>query len=402
MKEKHANILISLVLIGVVFVVGFQIGKGQSYYRANISILNATSTENVDLEPFWKAWSILNERFAPSSSTTPGVTSEDKLWGAIGGLAASYKDPYTVFFPPAEAKVFEEEISGSFGGVGMEIDITDGSLTVIAPLKNTPAFKAGVKPGDKILSIDGKPSLNMNTDEAVRLIRGEIGTKVSIIFAREGEDPVTKDIIRAAIEIPTVETKLLPEGVFVLELYNFSANSTGLFREGLREFVESGADKLVIDLRNNPGGFLEAAIDMASWFLPTGKVVVTEDFGEGKEKREYRSKGYDVFTDRLKLAILVNGGSASASEILAGALREHDKGVIIGEKTFGKGSVQELLPITSETSLKITVAHWLTPMGNSISVGGITPDIEVLATPENTKDGADPILDEAVKYLLNL
>lgn len=402
MKEKHANILISAVLVGIVFVAGFQTGKSRTSYRENISVLNATSTENVDLEPFWKAWSILNERFAPASSTTAPVTSDDKLWGAIGGLASSYKDPYTVFFPPTESKVFEEEISGSFGGVGMEIDVADGSLTVVAPLKNTPAYKADVRPGDKILSIDGKPSLKMSTSEAVRLIRGEIGTKVSITFSRDGEDPVTKDIVRAAIEIPTVETKLLPERVFVLELYNFSANSPGLFREGLRKFVESGTDKLIIDLRNNPGGYLEAAIDMASWFLPTGKVVVIEDFGEGKEKREYKSKGYDVFTESLKLVILVNGGSASASEILAGALREHNKATIIGEKTFGKGSVQELMPITSKTSLKVTVAHWLTPKGNSISVGGITPDIEVLATPENTKEGADPILDEAVKYLLNI
>ncbi len=398
-KERYKYVWISALLVVLIFVAGFYAGKGNSSSGLNISILNATSTESVDLGPFWKAWSILEERFAPPSSTTPSVVNQDKIWGAIGGLAASYGDPYTVFFPPAESKVFEEEISGSFGGVGMEIDVTDGVLTVVSPLKNTPAFKAGVLAGDKIISIDGKSSVSMSSEEAVKLIRGEIGTKVSITFVRDGSEPVTKEITRAAIEIPTVETRLLPENVFVLELYNFSANSPALFRNGLREFVKSGTDKLVIDLRNNPGGYLEAALDMASWFLPTGKIVVTEDFGEGKEKKEYRSKGYDVFTDQLKLVILVNKGSASASEILAGALREHGKATLIGENTFGKGSVQELIPVTSETSLKITVAHWLTPLGNSISVGGITPDIEVEVTPENTKDGNDPILNVAVEYL---
>jgi carboxyl-terminal processing protease len=325
----------------------------------------------------------------------------DKVWGAIEGLAASYGDPYTVFFPPVESKVFEEEISGSFGGVGMEIGIDDGVLTVISPLKGTPAYEAGVLAGDKIVAIDDKPALRMNTDEAIKLIRGEIGTKVSITFIRKGVDqPIVKNIIRKAIEIPTVKTKLLPKGVFVIELYNFSATSPNLFRASLREFIESGSDKLVIDLRNNPGGYLEAALDMASWFLPTGKLVVTEDFGEKKDAHEYLSKGYDIFTDKLKLAILVNEGSASASEILAGALQEYGKATLVGERTFGKGSVQELVPLTSDTSLKITVAHWFTPFGKSISQGGLAPDIEVKLTPENTKGGVDPQLDAAVKYLL--
>ena len=219
----------------------------------------------------------------------------------------------------------------------MEIGITDGMLTVVAPLKGTPAEKAGVLAGDKIVSIDGKSAAEMSTDEAIKLIRGEIGTQVSITFlSKTTGKPVVKNITRAAIEIPTVNTKLLPENVFVIELYSFSAVSPNLFRSSLREFVESGSDKLIIDLRNNPGGYLEAALDMASWFLPTGKVVVTEDFGDKRENHEYRSKGYDIFTDQLKMAILVNEGSASASEILAGALKEYGKAVLVGERTFGK------------------------------------------------------------------
>jgi carboxyl-terminal processing protease len=282
----------------------------------------------------------------------------------------------------------------------MEIAIQDGTLTVVSPIKGTPAYIAGVKPGDKIVSIDDKPALNMNTDEAIKLIRGEAGTKVKITFARKGVDgPIVKEITRAAIEIPTVNTRVVSDDVFVIELYNFSAISPSAFRKALREFVESGKPNLVLDLRNNPGGYLEAALDMASWFLPSGKLVVTEDFGGKRENVVYKSKGYDVFNDKLKFVILINEGSASASEILAGALSQHGKATLIGQKSFGKGSVQELVPVTDSTSLKVTVAHWLTPNGTSISKNGIMPQIVVKVTPENTKDGNDPTMDAAVKFL---
>lgn len=399
--ERYKQFWITLLLAIVLFSAGFNIGKNEARREIETNFLNKDGKSQVDLKPFWDAWSILDQKFVPASSTSFSLDNQEKIWGAIAGLTAAYGDPYTVFFPPKEAKMFQEEISGSFGGVGMEIGIQDGLLTVVAPLKNTPAQMAGVLAGDKIISIDGQSALKMTTDEAIKLIRGEIGTSVTIVFGRKGEEtPIEKKLIRAAIEIPTVNTKMLPENIFVIELYNFSANSPRLFKEALREFVQSGTDKLVLDLRNNPGGYLEAALDMASWFLPTGKVVVTEDFGGTKPNREYRSKGYDIFTDRLKMVILVNGGSASASEILAGALNEYGKATLIGSKTFGKGSVQELVPLTPDTSLKITVAHWLTPKGLNISEGGLTPDIVVDLTKENTKDGADPQLKEAVKYLL--
>lgn len=400
-NERYTQAWISALIVIIVFTTGFYVGKNNTNNPRSSKLSTATSTQDVDMDAFWKAWDLLDEKFVPTSSSTKIVENKDKVWGAITGLASAYGDPYTVFFPPVESKVFEEEIRGSFGGVGMEIGIADGLLTVIAPLKNTPAYNAGVLAGDKIIAIDETPATKLNTDEAIKLIRGDIGTKVSITFVRNGvKEPIVKDLIRAAIEIPTVNTKIV-EDVFVIELYNFSANSPGAFRGALREFVESKKDKLVIDLRNNPGGYLEAALDMASWFLPTGKVVVTEDFGGNRDKKEYRSKGYDIFTDNLKLAILVNEGSASASEILAGALREYNKATLIGRKTFGKGSVQELVPVTGETSLKVTVAHWLTPLGNSISNGGLIPDIEVEVTAENTKNKRDPDLEKAIEYLQN-
>ena len=400
-KERYTQIFTSLIIAAILFVAGFYFGQKDPSAGIPAQILNATSTESVDMANFWKAWSILDGKFAPKSSTTPPVTNKNKMWGAIQGLTSSYGDPYTVFFPPVESKAFEEEISGAFGGVGMEIGISpDGFLTVIAPLKNSPAEKAGVLAGDNIVMIEDKSAIKMSTEEAVKMIRGEIGTSVVVTFERKGvKEPLIKTLVRASIEIPTVNTKLTPDGVFVISLYSFSATSPNLFRGALREFVESGSNKLVLDLRNNPGGYLEAALDMASWFLPTGKVVVTENFGENIEPKIYRSKGYNIFTDKLKFAILVNEGSASASEILAGALREHNKAILIGTNTFGKGSVQELVSLTSDTSLKITVAHWFTPLGKSISNGGLTPDIGVKLTAENTKGGKDPQMEAAVKYL---
>lgn len=401
--ERFQSAIISAILVVLVYTAGFYAGKNEKLERVPQSILNATSTESADMTPYWKVWNILEEKFVPSSSTTQPVSAENKIWRSIEGLAAAYGDPYTVFFPPVESKVFEEEISGSFGGVGMEVGISGGMLTVVAPLKGTPADNAGVKAGDKILYIGEKPTAGMTTDEAIRLIRGEVGTEVTITFGREGtEGPIVKKIVRAMIDIPTVNTKIVEEEVFVIELYNFSATSPNFFRRALREFIESKKDKLVIDLRNNPGGYLEAALDMASWFLPAGEVVVTEDFGGKQEPEVYKSKGYDIFNDNLKMAILVNEGSASASEIFAGAMREYGKAILVGETTFGKGSVQELVSVTDDTSLKVTVAHWLTPKGASISEGGLKPDIEVKITPENSKDVKDLVLEEAIKYLNSL
>lgn len=402
-KDRYIQTLTSITIVLIIFYIGFHFGKKntiKSLPPANI--LNTANLENgADMEPYWKVWNILEDNFSPASSTAPKVSNEDKIWGSIQGLASSYKDPYTVFFPPVESKAFEEQISGSFGGVGMEMDIgADGFLTVVAPLKDTPAERAGIISGDKVIAVDRKSVINMPINEAIKLIKGDIGTEVEITLVRKGiKDPIVKKIIRAKINIPTINTKLLPNNIFVIELYSFTATAPDLFRKALREFVESGSDKLILDLRNNPGGYLEASLDMASWFLPQGKLVVSENFGDKKPSKVYKSKGYDVFNDNLKFVILVNEGSASASEILAGALREHKKAILIGSKTFGKGSVQELLPVTSDTSLKVTVAHWFTPEGNSISDGGLTPDIEVKLTKENTENGNDPVMEKAVEYL---
>ena len=402
-KKTSSQAIVSVwVIIALVFFL-FGWSAGQSYIPAkSTGVYNANegAPEEVDFSPFWKTWNVLNEKYVGASSTAERVDNQTKVWGAIQGLADSLEDPYTVFFPPVENSLFESDIRGNFEGVGMEILAQDGAITVIAPLKGSPAEKAGLHAGDKIIKIGDKVTASLTTDEAVGLIRGEKGTQVSFTVFRDGEEePFEVKVTRAVIDIPTISTEELSGGVFLIELYNFSANSPNLFRQALREFIISGKSRLVIDLRGNPGGYLEAAIDMASWFLPAGKVIVREDFGAEREEKIYRSKGYDVFNENLKLAILVNGGSASASEILAGALREHNRAILVGEKTFGKGSVQELVSITPETSLKVTIARWLTPNGLSISKAGIVPDEIVEMTTEDRKAGRDPQLKRAIEIL---
>jgi carboxyl-terminal processing protease len=362
------------------------------------SVQNGEAPHGVDFEPFWTAWRLLNEKYVKPDK----VSDQDKVWGAISGLAQSYGDPYTVFFPPKKAEYFSSEVRGNFGGIGVEIGVKDNVLTVIAPLKGTPAERAGLLAGDKILNIGATSTQDLNLDEAISLIRGEKGTSVKLTILHEGaKSPTEITVMRDTINIPTIETEKRKDGVFVISLYSFSATSADLFRQALREFVESGDDKLVLDLRNNPGGYLEAAVDMASWFLPAGKTVVREHFGNGKEDDVFRSKGYNIFNDRLKFVILLNKGSASASEILAGALHDYGIAKLVGEKSFGKGSVQELLDVTPDTSLKVTVAEWLTPHGDQISGKGLIPDVVVVRTEKDYENRKDPQMDKAVDLLLH-
>jgi len=398
--------IVILIAISGIFFVGVLVGRNNTQTIEKMaSIVNKEplvvfESTQTDFESFWKVWNLINEKFAPINGTT---TDQEKIWGAIEGLVGSLNDDYSVFLPPVDAEIFEETLSGNFGGVGIEIGIRDEVLTVIAPLKNTPAEKAGILTNDRITKIDGTSTEHLSIDEAVRMIRGEIETPVTLTIARKGvNEPFDVTMVRAIIAIPTIDTEKRDDGIFVIKLYNFSATSPGLFREALREFVLSNYDKLLLDLRGNAGGFLEAAVDIASWFLPAGKTVTVEDFVGRKDDIVHRSRGYNIFGENLKMVILVNGGSASASEILAGALSEYNIAQLIGEKTFGKGSVQELLKVTSDTSLKLTIAQWKTPGGHSISKGGLTPAFEVKMTEKDREEGKDPQLEKAVEILLNL
>ena len=361
--------------------------------------------ENVDFSLFWKVYNDLNAKYVDKGKVDP----QKILYGAISGLVNSVGDPYTVFFEPVTSKKFQEEISGSFGGIGIEIGKRNNILTVISPIKDTPAFKAGIKAGDKILKIDTKPTANLAIEEAVNMIRGKKGTKVTLTIQTETNPTRDVELIRDAIKIPTIEWKLIEQGnkkIAYMQIYSFNQTVDSEFKKASEEILKSGATGFIVDLRNNPGGLLDSAINLAGWFLDKNKVVVNEAFGNGT-KNEFRSDG-NAALKQYPTVVLMNGGSASASEILAGALHDNRNIKIVGEKSFGKGSVQELQNYGDGSSLKVTIAKWLTPNGISISEKGIEADIEVKFKEEDLKEegkieigtpGKDAQLDKAIEVL---
>lgn len=382
-----------LVFVGLLFGAGILVGAsvGATTYGADFKL---------DSPLFKEVAGSIDEKFVfwKSSSTLP--TSQELEYGVIKGYVASYKDPYTVFFPPKEAKSFTENVKGSFGGVGMNVGMKDGNIVVIAPLKDSPAMKAGILAGDIITAVEGTSTLQMSSDEAVNMIRGEIGTKVNLTVLHKNAKAVSKiSIIRKKIDIPTLDTEK-KNGVFVIHLYNFSAESPELFRKALNEFMTTGLKYLIIDLRGNPGGYLEAAVNMASYFLKEGQVIVSEKYGKNEETKDHRSTGIAGIPITTKIVVMVDGGSASASEILAGALKDQGVAKIVGEKSFGKGSVQELVNYKDGSSLKVTIAKWYTPKGVNISESGIKPDVEVAVattTPKGFKEPYDAQLLKAIE-----
>jgi len=395
---KHRARLIGVVILVIVlFGAGILVGAAMND-RTN------RADGKLDSALLSQVQAAINQKFVfwKASSTLP--TDKELEYGMIEGYVAAYKDPYTIFFPPTEAKSFTENVQGSFGGVGMNVGMKEGNIVVIAPLKDSPAMKAGILAGDIITAVNGKSMIGVNSEEAVNLIRGKIGTKV-IITVIHPKAKTTTDItiVRDEIKIPTIDTEKL-DGVFVIHLYNFSAESPDLFRDALNDFLTSGLTRLVIDVRGNPGGYLDAAVNMSSYFLKEGEVVVSERQGKDETVVNHRSYGVTGMPASTKVVVLVDGGSASASEILAGALKDHGIAKIVGEKTFGKGSVQELVNFDDGSALKVTIAKWFTPNGINISESGIKPDVESLigtSTPKLGKDGKpiDTQLSKAIEVV---
>lgn len=381
------------VIVASVFVLGAAFGLGAWYGYANRpaveKVLRVTGQAppqefaEADFNLFWEVWSQLEDKFVDRTK----IDRNAMVYGAIAGLARSLKDPYTEFMPPAESKQFQEDIKGAFGGIGAEIGLRKNIVTVIAPLKGNPAEKAGIKAGDKILKVDDTSTVDLAVDEAVRLIRGEPGTMVRLTVLRDGverarEYAITRDIIKIQI----VDTEARPDGVFVIKLNHFTESAAYEFRRAVQQFFDSGSKKLILDLRNNPGGYLTVAVDIGSWWIGPGEAIARERFADGKEE-VYRSSGYGVLAD-VPTVLLVNEGSASASEIVAGALRDHKGIKLVGAKSFGKGSVQEVVQLPRDASLKVTIAKWLTPKGTEIDGKGLEPDIKV-ELPENPKAGEE-------------
>ena len=395
--KKYISIPIWIFLLIFIFGFGFFIGN---FSKPSVEKIEGLSNKELDLPSlvdfslFWDAWNIVERKYVNRFE----LDRQKMVYGAIVGMLDSLEDPYSIFMEPKDSEKFIDDMSGSFDGIGAEVGIRKEVLTIISPLEGNPAQKAGLKPGDKILKIDDILTGDLNLDEAVSLIRGERGAEVTLlIFREEWKEAKEIKIIRDEIKIPIIKWEILDDNIAHIQFYHFTENSASEFRRTINEILLLQPNGIILDLRNNPGGYLETAVDIASWFLSKGEVVIIEDFGNGK-RNEFISKGYKKLED-MPTIVLINEGSASASEILAGALRDIKEIKIVGQKSFGKGSIQQLEKLKGGSSVKITVAKWLTPSGLSISEEGIAPDEEVEITMEDIDEMRDPQLDKALEML---
>lgn len=393
-SQKFLTFILLVVLAALgIFYGGYTLGQNKVRLEATESGYG-TSTLNADTSLLWDVASLIKSKYVDIKF----VSDQDLLYGAVSGMVGALNDPYSVFFPPSDATKFSQDLSGNFGGIGAELGMKDNQLVVIAPLKGNPAEVAGLKAGDQILGINGTSTEGMAIDTAVEIIRGDPGTVVTLTIMRSGWDkPQDIKITRAVVQVPALDWEMKPGGIAVFHLYNFNANVPPIFYQDVLSAMLKGMKGMVLDLRNNPGGFLEVGNDVASWFLKRGSLVVREQFNPGNYQ-DYLASGNSALAN-MPVVLLVNGGSASAAEIVTGALRD-DRGIkIVGEKTFGKGSVQEVDNLPDGSSVKITIAKWLTPNGSEINKVGIMPDYVVPLTDTDIKNGVDPQLNKAIQVL---
>ncbi len=459
-SSTFAKVLVLPLLVAVAgyggYAIGYKDGSGTLISPPGFLGLYNTATlseptlvledpgKSVDFSNFWKTWYILEKNFNPAATSTfSASTTESRVAGAIAGLAQSYGDPYTVFIPKKQAEVFKESVNGEFEGIGAVLSIENGAVFVSALLPKSPAESAGVEVGSVLVAVDGQSILGENLEQIVRRIRGAKGTDVVLSVRRpnaEAQSDVT--ITRGLVAIPTTATRVVSaaksvidavvektkkriEGMagavgavfkeaeekeeqaakqefFVLQLAQFAKSSVEAFIADLNKFAESDTPYLIIDLRGNPGGFLEVAVDLSSYFLPKDALVVSSRTGPDASASEYKSVGYHTL-DKLKgrrIVVIVDKNSASASEILAGALQDHGVAKVVGERSFGKGSVQSLVDIGDLGSLKITISRWYTPNGKNISETGIVPDVVVDSADPKFASSTDPFIDAATETLL--
>lgn len=390
--------LVALLLLGSAFLAGNY--SGQAGLNLGIGpvpeeVINASQGKptTVDFSTFWEAWNKLNQDYVAT------LDSQKLVYGAITGLLASSGDPYTQFLDPSENKLFKEDFSGNFDGIGIEISSVNNLPTVVAPLSGTPAEKAGIKPKDIILEVDGTKTSDIGFEETISRIRGAKGTVVKLTISRAGEDkPLEISVVRENITVASVTTETKNTSgkkLAYIKIRQFGDDTDDLFTKAVNQAKNDNVDGVILDLRNNPGGYLESAISMASDFLDNG-IVVSEVGRDGKQKDSSVSRKA-VLPD-TKIVVLINSGSASASEIVAGALKDRNRAIIIGEKSFGKGSVQVMENLSDNSAVKITIAKWLTPNGTHIDKVGIAPNIEVKDDDTTANDEQlDRAMEEIVK-----
>lgn len=352
-------------------------------------------SQDIDFRLFWDVWDVLKRDYVDKDK----LNEKEMFYGAIQGLVDSTGDPYTVFMDPRMSQEFEDDLAGTFEGIGAEIGIRNEILTIVSPLDGAPAEKAGLRAGDKIYAIDGESTAGISIDEAVRKIRGQKGTNVVLTISRDGINEAREvTITRGTIVVKSVKTKLREDNIFVIEISNFNDDTYELFSQTVGEIISTNPKAIILDLRNNPGGYLDTAIEVASEWIEDG-VIVSEQFSE-EQKNDFLARGRARLKD-YKTVVLINEGSASASEIVAGALQDYSKASLVGKKTFGKGSVQTLEEFEDGSSVKITVAKWLTPNGNYINEKGILPDYEVDLTNEDYDNNLDPQMEKAIDLINN-
>jgi len=409
--KKTKKIIFTTILIGISFFLGLLVGVSNSdnpnfihgEQKGELKNKKAEApdylSKNVDFKLFWKTWDTIRDKYIDSS-----VLDSQMFYGALSGLVASLNDPYSIFLPPDTTKAFNEELEGKFEGIGAEIGIKDEKLTIIAPLPNSPAEKSGLQAGDKILAIDQIDTSFMTPSQAAQMIRGDKGTTVTLTIKHGEEKEKDITITRDEIYYESIKTstgnaqtdKLLNDkNIAYIKITNFNQDTEALFEKAVQNAINK--KYIILDLRNNPGGFLTTAIKVSSHWVENN--IIVKEVSQNKEKiQNFSSNGVAKLKDK-KTVILVNQGSASAAEIVAGALQDYGLATIVGETTFGKGSVQDLTKLSDGSSIKLTIAKWLTPNDRAIDQEGIKPDIEIKISDEEYNNNKDPQLDKAIELL---
>jgi carboxyl-terminal processing protease len=390
---KPLKILFTIILLGISFVLGGL--YFDDYVHSFIGNTPLSSNVNFETKGLQNVYSFLQDKYLYPDQIND---KQDIELGSIKGLVNSLDDPYTVYFSKDEYNSFQENLEGKFEGIGAEIGLREEKLIIVAPIDGTPANKAGLLPGDEIVTINGESTVGFSVEKAVTQIRGEKGTEVKLEIARKDQDGLkTFAIIREIIDIPNIKVEE-KDGIAIISISQFQAETAQELDSKLAELNQKGIKKVVLDLRNNPGGYLQSAVDIIELFAPKGSIAVTEKSKNDKVLEELKTKKNPKYGD-IKLVVLVNEGSASASEIVAGALRDLKKTQLIGKKTFGKGVVQSIQEFSDGSVLKYTIAEWFTPSGKAINKEGINPDVEVELKAEDIKDKKDPQLDKAMEII---
>ena len=391
---KPLNILFTIILLGISFVLGgLYFDDYVHSFIGNTPL--SSSSNNFETKGLQNVYSFLRDKYLYPDQIND---KKDIELGSIKGLVNSLDDPYTVYFSKDEYNSFQENLEGKFEGIGAEIGLKEDKLIIVAPIDGTPANKAGLLPGDEIVTINGESTVGLSVEKAVTKIRGEKGTEVKLEIARKDQDGLkTFTIIREIIDIPNIKIEE-KDGIAIISISQFQAETAQELDSKLAELNQKGVKKVVLDFRNNPGGYLQSAVEIIELFAPKGSIAVTEKSKNDKVLEELKTKKNPKYSD-IKLVVLVNEGSASASEIVAGALRDLKKTQLIGKKTFGKGVVQSIQEFPDGSVLKYTIAEWFTPSGKAINKEGIKPDIEIDLKTEDIKDKKDPQLDKALEVI---